>query len=133
MTEMQRSLTRFSREVYEFKEAVPEKIYKPFRDAVAIFAFKSILDRTPVKSGRAKANWQVGVNGSNYTELNQVDPDGGTTFVQGVAAIHSAPPWATVHIFNNASYILSLENGRSQKAPTGMVTPTLAALSVFVK
>lgn len=81
---------------------------------------------TPIDTGRARANWQVGpgLNGislwSGFTK--------GATLLGDVGKID-----LIAYIFNNVEYIQYLENGSSQKqAPHGMVRITVAKFQQYV-
>lgn len=90
--------------------------------AVAMRLFENIIRRTPVDTGWARANW--------YPSLNKrIDPPSGNA-PAGVSGLPPANPAAVVaqgragHVFwlqNGVPYILALENGSSQQAPSGMV------------
>lgn len=91
--------------------------------------FKRVIERTPVKTGRAKGNWQtdIGQPASGDVERNDTTPKGSIsqemisslTFVTQQAAVGDA-----VYMVNNLPYIQKLEDGSSQQAPAGMVKVT---------
>ncbi|WP_156920968.1 hypothetical protein [Fundidesulfovibrio putealis] len=112
----------FSHTPKQFEEMLMAEFEKPFREAV-IELFTRIIQRTPVDTGRAKANWQP-ANG-RYIEdrsLNQYDKEG-TATINKVRDVLSK--WKLsdgfVSLCNNLNYIVPLEYGFSNKAPTGMV------------
>jgi hypothetical protein len=92
-------------------------------------ALEGVVARTPVRSGRARANWQVGLARPPEGMLAATDHDGRTTIASGVAALARARPFETIWIANNLPYIGVLEHGASRQAPHGMVAATLAALA----
>jgi len=92
--------------------------------------YRRIVERTPVDTGRAKANWALSTSGD--TDPNRQDKDGYSfneikTIIEGEISdftfeIHDGVVWIT----NNLEYIEFLENGTSDQAPTGMAMVSLA-------
>ena len=96
---------------------------------LALAVLEGVVARTPVQTGRARANWQAGPEQPPGGVLEETDKDGRTTVARGRAAISRARPFETIWIVNNLSYIGILEQGSSRQAPRGMVAATLAALA----
>lgn len=96
---------------------------------LAIDALGRLVARTPVDTGRARANWQVGISRPADGVIDAVDPRGGATVKSGVEAIAQLPPFPLVFITNNLPYIEALENGHSRQSPPGgMVRLTVEEL-----
>ncbi len=92
-------------------------------------ALTRIVERTPVATGHARANWQVSLGGPAIGVVVGADPAGVDTLAKGVAAIMAdRDPFSPVWITNNAPYIQTLERGTSGQAPAGMVAVTVAEL-----
>lgn len=77
---------------------------------------KNIVKGTPVDTGRARANWQIDLNGTNESTIESLsapddERDQLSQFKLG----------DTIHIFNNVEYILALEWGHSDQQPSGWV------------
>ncbi len=89
---------------------------------------EGVVLRTPVRTGRARANWQVGLARPPEGVLEATDRDGRTTVARGAAVIARARPFGTIWIANNLPYIGVLEHGSSKQAPRGIVAATLASL-----
>lgn len=83
--------------------------------AVTIGVFSSVIKMTPVKTGRAKGNWQCTIGSPADTQNWQSDSEG--------AMIANVPNEAghKVYLTNNLPYIQKLEYGHSTQAPSGMV------------
>ena len=96
---------------------------------LALAVLEGVVARTPVRTGWARANWQVGLERPPKGVLDETDKDGRTTVARGRAAIARARPFETIWIVNNLPYIGVLEQGSSRQAPRGMVAATLAALA----
>lgn len=96
---------------------------------LALAVLEGVVARTPVRSGRARANWQVGLDRPPEGALDAADKDGRATVARGRETIARARPFETIRIANNLPYVAVLEQGTSRQAPRGMVAATLAALA----
>ena len=97
--------------------------------ALALAVLEGLVARTPVRSGRARANWQASAGRPQTDVLEQTDKDGRATIIRCRAAIARAGPFETIWIVNNLPYIGVLEQGTSRQAPRGMAAATLAAIA----
>jgi len=94
---------------------------------VALEVFSRVVKKTPVKTGRARGNWQVSVGSPVDGVLDVEDKAGGATISAITNGIESWEPIkAAIFLSNNVPYIGALENGRSAQAPDGMVKTTLS-------
>ncbi len=88
--------------------------------------------RTPVDTGRTRANWNVGVGAPDATvDVNKFDPSGEETHERAKSVIDSITESAIgkdIFITNGLPYIGALEHGHSQKAPLGMIVVTEAEI-----
>lgn len=85
--------------------------------------FRRIIFRTPVDTGRLRANWQCSLNDPiQFTTIN-TDAEGGSTVSNVESAIANADWNDIIYLTNNVTYGYDIEvNGRSRvKAPQGMV------------
>ena len=91
--------------------------------------YRRIAERTPVDTGRAKANWAIS---TVQAEPDRNDPDGysfneiNSIIASEVSGFSFELSDGVVWINNNLEYIESLENGTSKQAPAGMVMVSLA-------
>lgn len=92
---------------------------------VSLDLLRSVVKKTPVDTGRARGNWQLGIN---------VIPRGETFGASGAAGAPLAlaseksgdiKAGDSVFIVNSVPYIFMLEKGSSKQAPMGMVEATL--------
>jgi hypothetical protein len=82
---------------------------------------ESVLKLTPVDTGRARGNWQYGINTSPIgTTESTVEPIPELRTTAGSVEIGDE-----VNISNNLPYIEALEDGHSQQAANGMVKITV--------
>ena len=123
------NLRAFQKALQQFSEkTLPEAITRE-KQSLAKAALRGVVSRTPTKTGRARANWQVTLNRPAVGRLDEQDPNGAATISRGEAVIDQAGADQTIWITNNLPYAEELENGRSDQAPAGMVAATLAAIT----
>ena len=94
--------------------------YNKFAREVAIDVDQRVVLKTPVDTGRARANWVVGFSRPVRRARRTVDQSGGATIVENTRKIQQAKDFVNVWISNNLPYINELENGSSRQAPAGM-------------
>lgn len=111
----------FSDDLRKFAKKTNQSIDKTIRAATTSI-FTAIVLRTPVDTGRARANW-------NYSTTS---PDESVTDSTTYKPIKTKP--GLKHILtNNLPYIEVLENGSSKKAPSGMVKVTVTEFEAHLK
>ncbi len=89
-----------------------------------------ITERTPVKTGRARSNWDM-TTGSPSTKLQAGDSFGPSpSLPPGIDKITGKEE---IFIVNNLPYIERLENGWSQQAPAGMVRLSMAEIEAEIE
>jgi len=106
----------FTSDLQKFSKATGIEIETVVRK-LSFEVLKGVTQKTPVDTGRAKANWNLGYGSINYTITNA------TTFRLIM------PPKGrgnkVIYITNSLPYITKLENGSSKQAPQGMVGLTM--------
>lgn len=98
--------------------------------ALTLEALGRLILRTPVKTGRAQNNWNVGISRPNTaTDDLEAYPEGGQlALARGTPVAGVARAGDTVFITNALPYIQPLEDGSSTQAPKGMIAVTVAEL-----
>ena len=91
---------------------------------------KEIMERTPVDTGRARANW-IPSTGKPSSMTVRSNNDYVMARVQNV--LKKTRLDDTLYLVNNLPYINKLEYGYSNKAPKGMVRVTVAGAMVSLK
>ena len=83
---------------------------------ISMEAFKRIIYRTPVDTGRARANWGCTI-GKPRTgmQVESTDKSGAATTAAMVATVQGIKGDGSVFLVNNVPYINELEKGSSQK------------------
>lgn len=83
---------------------------------VALELLGSLVEKSPVDTGRFKANWTI-----SDIKPGSVIPDP----ADGIEALKSFRPGNSIFISNNLPYARKLEYGWSKQAPSGMVRLTV--------
>lgn len=100
---------------------------------VTLDVARGVVMRTPVDTGRARANWQFGEGQVPTGEVGAADPNGTATIAQLATQIDRTKAGGVSYIANNLPYILPLEYGHSQQAPSGMVRTTLTEYQQYIR
>jgi len=125
---------QFALEITKWKNAT-EKDLRNVLQATALKITERVIKRTPVDTGRARGNWQIGINHRPQSVLKKTDKRGGQTTKKASSSISRAKATDRISIINNLPYIEVLEMGRhntskgergSLQAPLGMVRVTVA-------
>jgi len=120
---------QFNQVIRAFGEQVVPRLVQTAQRKICLDGLSKLVKRTPVDTGRARGNWQVGINQQPRGDTGRLDPAGDSTIAGGNAAIQQLPPFCICHITNNVDYILDLENGHSAQAPNGMLAVTFEELA----
>jgi hypothetical protein len=95
---------------------------------VALAADTTVVLATPVDTGRARANWQIGINGPTNgvkypSPASPGSPESGAieALQEAASKIPAFNGEGTIHITNNLPYIKRLNEGYSKQAPAAFV------------
>lgn len=102
-----------------FMNQVEEDVGKKLR-FISLQLLNEIVSRSPVDTGRFRANNQVSIGSPEYSTTDTTDKNGSVTLLQGSAVIAQGKPYSVIYIQNNLPYAEPLENGHSQQAPAGI-------------
>lgn len=96
---------------------------RPQQAQRAIFTELSrrIVMRTPVDTGRARANWQPSIDAPVAISLESFDKSGANALANAAATAVNVGPDQALYLTNNLPYIGRLEHGWSKQSPQGMV------------
>lgn len=94
---------------------------------------RSVVLKSPVDTGRFRANWVFGVGAINTQTTDAVDKGGQGTLSQLAASIGASKAGGQTYISNSLPYAERLEYGWSQQAASGMVRVTLAEFDAYVR
>lgn len=97
-------------------------------------AYRRVVLRTPVDTGRARGNWDVSVNEPSSTfDWEKYDKTGSSSITQAAKFVQSVTLDDISYIVNNLPYIGALERGHSKQAPEGMVALTVEEVEMVKK
>jgi hypothetical protein len=100
---------------------------------VTLEMFTKIIQRSPVRSGRFRANWQVGIDAIPTGLIRVNDVTGELAISKATAAIMKLKAGQKIHLVNNLPYARRLEYGYSRQAPAGMVRITVREFQGLLK
>ena len=121
---------RFSLDIGAWVEKAKDRADLVVRKVALDLSTKIIL-KTPVKSGRARGHWGLGVNAIHYG--SGIDKSGSATIAQVSTTIQGAKAGDRIYLANNLPYIGRLEYGHSKQAPSGMVRTTIDEFQAAVQ
>lgn len=101
--------------------------------ALVLETTSRLVTKTPVDTGRARGNWQVGTKVAAPGGTGDTDKSGTGSIAKAASILQSLNVGETVYITNGLPYIKALEDGHSTQAPQGMVKTTVAELKAFSK
>jgi len=106
---------------------------------IVLKAFEMVTRKTPVKTGRAKGNWNVSISSIDRSvDMSATSTPRGSPAV--APYLKKGDGLKTNYIVNSLPYITVLEygragsgKGRSEQAPNGMVRVTVNELRSYFK
>tara|TARA_R110002096_G_C14661938_1_gene728454 strand:- start:50218 stop:50616 length:399 start_codon:yes stop_codon:yes gene_type:complete len=129
---MPTNFRQFEREVANFGSTLLPEQFVLFQKKIALEVLVRVVKRTPVDTGRARGNWQVGV-GTIPSGNSSADSTGGSTISAGLGNLATLGRNQTVFIANNLEYISFLEGGSSTQAARGMLAVSLQEVEMQFK
>lgn len=124
MGEFALSLAAFAKEAPEHARTVVRKVSQDVLTKVVL--------RSPVDTGRFRANWATSFGAPSFRVTADKDPTGQGAILRGSATIQRAYGEMDIFITNSLPYAIPLEYGYSKQAPAGMVRVTVTELQSFV-
>ena len=133
----------FEDQVKEFERDALRKLDLAVRK-ISLEIFSRIILKSPVDTGRFRANWQVAIGSVPSGTLELDDKSGTATVSKADVKLMGAKAGDTIYLANNLPYAMMLEEGGygdgpktvggfSKKAPQGMVALTVQEFSGIVK
>ncbi len=122
----------FSEQVEGFAEYAKEAADEIFK-SVVIQVGSSLINLSPVDTGRFLANWQFSINSTSSASLDETDQMGDKTLARFVKEVGPLTYGQTAYIYNNLIYAVPLEYGHSRQSPAGMVRITAARFKQIVE
>lgn len=100
------------------------------RKEITAAALQAVISGSPVHEGAYKGNHRVTLDGVDLGyDLEKKDPIGSQALADGEAVIGQiSTPFGESIVQNNIVYGEALENGHSQRAPSGVYGPAFVAV-----
>ena len=92
---------------------------------ISLELFSRVILRSPVDTGRFRANWQVAIGSMPNGTLSLEDKSGTATVSNATARSAGVKAGDVIYLANNLPYAQRLEDGYSVQAPAGMVGLTV--------
>ncbi len=102
------------------KEQAPQFVRK-----IALELLKKVTMKSPVDTGRFRANWMVGIGGADETTTDSTVND---AMMRGSIVLTAYRALKQIHISNNLPYAAALEHGHSLRAPLGVAEISVAEM-----
>ncbi len=89
---------------------------------ITIELFSRVIEKSPVLTGRFRANWNCSIGSPNLSTSESTDHSGSGSISKATSTVVSYTlNDQSVFLTNNLPYAERLENGWSKQAPNGMV------------
>lgn len=122
----------FAAQLQEFADMVQQDADEVFQ-IVATEVGQSVINLTPVDTGRALSNWNAGINSPDDVYRETEDPLDSKTSARLATEFQSLKFGDTAYITNATPHVPFLEYGSSKQAPNGMIRITLARFNNIVQ
>jgi hypothetical protein len=101
-----------------------------FVRAFALDGMTRLIDKTPVKSGRAKNNWNLATGAPRVENIpeGEYSKSGSVALLAASSDAGKVVAGDTLFLTNCLPYIPALEDGHSKQAPAGMIGVTVVEL-----
>lgn len=120
----------FALDLAKFAEKAGKRADVAVGEIVANIA-AAVDARSPVDTGRFRANWNYGLGAPDLSVSMATDPTGAKTIGRIVAKIPTEAAGKVHFISNSLPYAQRLENGWSKQAPAGIVSRTVVEFQKF--
>lgn len=121
----------FAADIAKFVERAKGNVDTATRQATVLLA-QGVILKSPVDTGRFRANWQFSGAGIQRATSLAVDRGGQVTVNRLVAEIQRTGSGGVTYLSNSLPYAVRLENGWSKQAPQGMVRLTVQEFQNYV-
>lgn len=115
----------FKLDIREFAKATGLELELVTRK-IALDAYSRVTVKTPVDTGRARGNWNVGAGRPDLSNIAEGESSPRPSLKKGDGE-------EAIYITNNLDYISELEDGSSKQSPEGMVALTMLEIEAGIK
>lgn len=133
---MATNVTQFNLAMKKAAKRLPEQQVLKFHKAIHMRALRGVVFKTPVDTGRLRANWQTSIGHISVLEFDTgkrgVKGKKGVTnagvFAKAIQILTGLKPFGVSFIFNNVTYAIYVEEGTPKTKAHHMVQRTLTEL-----
>ena len=101
---------------------------------IMIELFNRVIQKSPVDTGRFRANWNCSIGSPDLSTSQAIDPSGSGAISKATSTVVSYTlNGQSVFLTNNLPYADRLENGWSDQAPNGMVRLSMMEIQNSVR
>ena len=99
----------------------------------AFSVFQSVIQKSPVDTGRFRANWNLSVGNPDLSTSEATDKTGSASIGKVASGITQYKlSDGSVFLTNNLPYAMRLEDGYSGQAPNGMVRLSIVEFNNYL-
>lgn len=121
----------FALDLQKFAEKAGARADVAVGEIVANIASR-LDERSPVDTGRFRANWNYGLGAPDLSTSMATDKAGGATASRIIAQIPDNAAGQVHFLSNSLPYAQRLENGWSKQAPAGILSRTVVEFQTFI-
>lgn len=112
----------------EKAKAAPEQVVRK----VGLDLTASVVRKSPVDTGRFRANWNIAFGHIDVLTTTGTDKSGGGTVERARVLLNGWQVDQDIYLTNSLPYAIPLEYGHSDQAPNGMVRLTVTEFQTFI-
>lgn len=112
--QFQRRMKTIARNVESNADRLPSR--------VALTFVATVAHGTPIDTGKAQGNWQVGIGGPMTRQVHDPSRFGAAEAIRiATNKLQNYKGGKNIHVTNNLPYIGALDRGHSKQAPAGFI------------
>lgn len=119
----------FSISLEKWADKIPQDAVVPFVKKVTFELLRKVTMKSPVDTGRFRANWMVGIGQADPSTVEETE---NVAIPRGMAVLGGYREPVAVHVSNNLPYASALEDGHSKQAPAGVVGISVAEINAHL-
>lgn len=131
------AVANFEMQLKEFSDVLLPEYQTIFVKKISMKLLIKLINNSPVRTGRFRGAWVLGVNSANRSEPDTPDKSEGEANISFqradglVAQLKSGE--IAIYLSNNLDYALMLEYGWSKQAPAGMAAVSLNEIEAWLQ
>lgn len=126
--------SRLGNRLREYGRDLPRRV-NDVKKGTALAILNELVPNTPVKTGKARSNYVVGINAPSRLVRGSeaVSRTGAVSITEGERTIRGAKPGDAIFISNNLPYIDKLDQGSPTQQPAGFRARAVAAGKAYIQ